>query len=254
MHTLNGAGLMIGPLLLRALSASIDWVAFPILLSILMLSLAAVAATAHFGDSAVDKVQSNASEAAPLTSPAFWILAAIAVVYALAEGSFSNWAVVYLQEGKHLSATTASLGLSTFWGALVLGRLLISILVLKLPANLIWRSLPLLMAVAFALLPGADSPTAGIIAFALAGLGCSAFFPLTVSLATARFPQHLPWVSAMMIAALMCGTGLGSFLLGALHSWLPFEQLYRLSIAYPVTALLLTFAMPREVKSEFARD
>jgi hypothetical protein len=42
----------------------------------------------------------------------------------------------------------------------------------------------------------------------------------------------------------MSGTGLGSFLLGALHAHLPFERLYLLSIAYPLTALLLSFAVP----------
>ena len=73
--------------------------------------------------------------------------------------------------------------------------------------------------------------------FALAGLACSAFFPLTIALASERFPEHVAWVSSMLIAALMVGVGLGSFAIGPLREWLTFEQLYRLSAFYPAAVI-----------------
>ncbi|HUM91985.1 MAG TPA: hypothetical protein PLM32_11500, partial [Candidatus Competibacter sp.] len=101
----------------------------------------------------------------------------------------------------------------------------------------IWLALPALMIAALLLLPGASTPALGLGLFALAGLACSAFFPLTITLASERFPEHVAWVSSMLIAALMVGVGLGSFVIGPLRDWLAFEQLYRLSAFYPVTVI-----------------
>jgi hypothetical protein len=41
----------------------------------------------------------------------------------------------------------------------------------------------------------------------------------------------------MMIAALMLGVGIGSFVVGPLRGWLAFENLYRLSALYPAAVL-----------------
>lgn len=117
-----------------------------------------------------------------------------------------------------------------------MGRLLASALVVWVAAATIWMPLPVLMAVVFLLLPFADSAVLGIGLFSLAGLACSAFFPLTIALASERFPGHIPWVSSMMIAALMAGVGLGSFVIGPLRDWLRLEQLYQLSVIYPMLA------------------
>jgi predicted MFS family arabinose efflux permease len=169
----------------------------------------------------------------------FWSFFAIAVIYAFAEGTFSNWIVVYLQDGKHLPAATATTALSAFWGALVAGRLLVSALVLRVAPQRVWIALPVAMAVAFLALPHATSAELGVGLFVLSGLACSAFFPLSIALVTERFPHQVPWVSSMMIAALMTGVGAGSFAVGALRARLPFETLYAWSALYPAAVLLL---------------
>jgi fucose permease len=173
----------------------------------------------------------------PLTSRAFWIFAAIAVLYAFAEGTFSNWAVIYLREAKALPAGVAALALSVFWAAMVAGRLLVTVLVVRVAPLTIWLMLPALMIAAFLLLPAAGTPTLGLSLFALAGLACSAFFPLTITLASERFPEHVAWVSSMLIAALMVGVGLGSFVIGPLREWLALEQIYQLSAFYPIAVI-----------------
>ncbi|MEI2769477.1 MAG: hypothetical protein V9G98_01620 [Candidatus Competibacter sp.] len=131
----------------------------------------------------------------------------------------------------------AALALSVFWGAMVVGRLLVAVLVVRIAPLTIWLALPALMIAAFLLLPGASTPALGLGLFALAGLACSAFFPLTITLASERFPEHVAWVSSMLIAALMVGVGLGSFVIGPLREWLSLEQLYQLSAAYPVAVV-----------------
>jgi fucose permease len=173
---------------------------------------------------------------------AFWGLVAIAVLYAFAEGTFSNWIVIYLTDSRQLPMSAGTAALSAFWAALVVGRLAVSLLTLKLPLQPIWRALPLFMIAAFLALPFATNAVTGIALFAFAGLACSAFFPLTIAVASKQFPEHVPWVSSMMIAALMVGVGLGSFATGVLREMLALDNLYRLSIVYPVLALALMLA------------
>ena len=90
-----------------------------------------------------------ATEVHPIRLLGFWTFAAIAVLYAFAEGTFSNWSVIYLHEVKHLPEMTAALALSLFWAAMAGGRLLVSALVARIPAQRVWLSLPLLMISAF---------------------------------------------------------------------------------------------------------
>ncbi|PLZ00464.1 hypothetical protein CY652_20925 [Burkholderia sp. WAC0059] len=245
IHCFNGSGLIFGPMLLQFTLAHAGFNAYPLAQGMLALALVALTLVARFDPGARDDAAARHAETAPWRSAAFWLLAIIAVTYSFAEGTFGNWASVYLQEDRHLPADVAALGLSAFWAGVVGGRLLVSLLILKLPERAVWRFLPLVMAAAFLLLPSVDSAATGIGLFALAGLGCSAFFPLTVALTTRRFPRHLAFASAMMIAALMAGNGLGSFMLGALRAHLSFEALYRASVLYPALALLLTFVVPK---------
>lgn len=239
LHTLLGLGLMVGPLLVDGFGRAGLWIGFPLLLLGSSGVLALLAATVRLPRDAGGEVERRAATNPPLASRAFWIFAAIAVLYAFAEGTFSNWAVIYLREAKALPAGVAALALSVFWAAMVAGRLLVAVLVVRIAPLPIWLTLPALMIAAFLLLPGADTPALGLSLFALAGLACSAFFPLTITLASERFPEHVAWVSSMLIAALMVGVGLGSFVIGPLREWLSLENLYRLSATYPVAVISL---------------
>lgn len=236
MHTMIGFGLMVGPLL--AAQWSNAWLGFPVSLLGLTAALALFAGRVALPDADAPSQNAN-SQGTPQRESAFWLFVAIAVLYAFAEGTFSNWIVIYLQESKRLPETIAAAALSVFWGALVAGRLLVSLLVLRVRAERIWSALPALMILAFALLPAIEEGVSGLALFALAGLACSAFFPLTIALASRRFESNPAWVSSMLTAALMLGVGLGSFAVGALREALSLENLYRLSALYPVLALAL---------------
>lgn len=245
-HTLIGLGLATAPLLAAPLIAAGQWPRLPLLLA---LACAAIAAAGHFTRLPRPADAASAATAPParppVGAPQFWLFATITVLYAFAEGTFANWAVIYLRDGKGLPEMIAGLALSAFWGAIVIGRLVIALLVVRVPARSIWLSLPVLMIVAFWLLPHAGSAATGIGFFALAGIACSAFLPLTISLAAERFPDAVAWVSSMLIAALMAGVGIGSWLIGALQAILPLEGLYRWSSAYPAAVLVLAWAALR---------
>ncbi|MGB5064736.1 MAG: MFS transporter, partial [Candidatus Competibacter sp.] len=238
LHTLLGLGLMVGPLLADGFGRAGWWIGFPLSLLGLSALLALAAATVRLPSEAGGEMEERRIDAnPPLISGAFWMFAAIAVLYAFAEGTFSNWAVIYLREAKDLSAVVAALALSVFWGAMVVGRLLVAVLVVRIAPLTIWLALPALMIAAFLLLPSASTPVLGLGLFALAGLACSAFFPLTITLASQRFPEHVAWVSSMLIAALRVGVGLGSFVIGPLREWLSLEQIYQFSAAYPIAVI-----------------
>lgn len=238
LHTLIGAGFAAGPLLAGAAMNGGQWRLFPILLA----ALAAVLAGMPFPD-ATANAPAAASKAGPQASVAFWSLAAVAVIYALCEGTFGSWIVIYLQEERGVAPPSAALALSTFWAALVVGRLAVSALVVRVPSRRIWSALPVLMLAAFWLLPVAHDAASGIALFALAGIACSAFFPLTVGFASGRFAGDVAWVSSMLTASLMLGSGVGSFALGALRRLTSLGTLYRWSSIYAIALLALVIVI-----------
>src|SRR5262249_43584644 len=150
VHTMVGAGFAVGPLLGGALAARGLWLAFPLALA----GLAATLAAAPIPSPAAASASATAvtRDGRPLGSAVFWTLVAVAVVYALCEGTFSNWIVIYLQEERGVPAPSAALALSVFWAALVAGRLVVSALVVRVPARVVWMILPVLMVAAFLLL------------------------------------------------------------------------------------------------------
>lgn len=244
LHSFLGLGLALGPLLAAFFIRADAWIGFPMVLG--LLSFLSVVVTLNVPLPAEGQVARNAArQKAPTNDLLFWAYAMIAVLYAFAEGTFSSWAVVYLHEGLGVQESSAGLALSVFWGALVVGRIVISILVARFDPVVFWLGLPVLMAGTFLLLPMARGAVSGVVLFGCAGLATSAFFPLTITLVARSFPAHVAWVSSMMIAALMVGVGLGSFTFGPLREWLSFAALYRLSAIYPLLALVLAVFVAR---------
>ncbi len=261
LHTFLGLGLAVGPLIASSFVMAGRWLGFPVLLAGIagVLMFATLVVRVPHGESSGTPEEAVTSRCDPMPVPqtlidhrpghpvragSFWLFIGIAVLYAFAEGTFGNWAVLYLQDVKRLPESIAAAGLSVFWAAIVAGRLLTSALVLRIAQERIWITLPVLMIAAFLLLPLASTPLLGIALFALAGLACSAFFPLSIGIASERFRQHVPWVSSMLIAALMVGVGLGSYAIGLLRNVFAMERLYQISVVYPLLVLTLaTFAL-----------
>lgn len=241
LHSLLGMGLAAGPLILAPFVATDSWIGFPLFVAGLC-GLTLVGTFVVGLPEASDGVEASVT-GTPARQGLFWVFATIAVLYAFAEGTFSNWATVYMNEGLGASEAVAGLALTVFWATLVAGRILTSWLVLRIAPQRIWVILPVLMIGTFLLLPLATSIGWGITLFGLAGLACSSFFPLTITVTSRAFEKHVAWVSSMMIAALMVGVGAGTFVFGPLREWLSFADLYRISAMYPLIVLVLTVAV-----------
>jgi predicted MFS family arabinose efflux permease len=86
------------------------------------------------------------------------------------------------------------------------------------PARLAYHVLPLVLAGAFllvAVLPN-DAPALDILAFGLAGLGCSALLPLTMSFGQEELTAISAGVAGGVIAFYQAGYGIAAFGVGPL--------------------------------------
>jgi predicted MFS family arabinose efflux permease len=118
-----------------------------------------------------------------------------------------------MKDVLHAAGSLAALALTLFWAAATAGRLLFAAVERWLPGRRTFGLLPWGIALAFvatALVP-ASKPELGAAAFGLAGLGCSALLPLTISLGrAAASPGDL-------IACYQLGYGLAAFGVAPLH-------------------------------------
>ena len=105
----------------------------------------------------------------------------------------------------------------------------------RFPPRLAYHVLPFLLAVAFvliALLPE-DEPALGILAFGLAGLGCSALLPLTISFGQGELAAVSAAAAGGVIAFYQLGYGIAAFGVGPL-----LDAGVELSTVYAVAAFV----------------
>jgi predicted MFS family arabinose efflux permease len=138
-----------------------------------------------------------------------------------------NWASLYMTQRLGASTTLASLVLTIFWGTVTAGRILFAAIGRWFPEYRTYQALPFVMAVAFvavAFIPKSD-PFLGILAFGLAGLGCSALLPLTISSGQKELTAIAASVPGGLIAFYQMGYGIAAFGVG------PLQQKAGLSLA-----------------------
>jgi predicted MFS family arabinose efflux permease len=145
------------------------------------------------------------------------VYAGFAVLYGICETVNGNWSQLDMKD-LGASTTQASLALTAFWGMVTVGRLLFAAAQRVVPPRLTYHVLPFLLAGAFVfitLLPD-DEPALGILAFGLAGLGCSALLPLTISFGQSELTAASAAAAGGIIAFYQLGYGIAAFGTGPL--------------------------------------
>lgn len=236
LHFMAGVGLMIGPLYFRQLERLGLWPLAPLVLAGAAAAVLLLAWSARVAESSAS---AGASGGSPSRSAYFWLMIAVAFCYALVEGSFSNWAVIFATAEKGESADVGARALAVFWGALTVGRLLVTLSLRRVPAFGIWAALPVMMVSAYLLVARVAGPTQIVLGFAVAGLACSAFFPLTVAITSKPFAAHTSWIASMLTASLMLGVGVGAYVIGSLANSIGIANLYRYMTVLPILTLAL---------------
>jgi MFS transporter, FHS family, glucose/mannose:H+ symporter len=157
----------------------------------------------------------------------FWVFALVLVTYGVGETMFGNWGTTLLV-GKGVPARSANDALATFWAAVTVGRLVIAAASTRMRSTHIYVVLPWAIGGALLLAPLARSPWAGIAVFALGGLACSGFFPMTIGYGEATFPDMVELATGWLIAAYQVGYGLAAFGGGALQRVVTLTTVFRI--------------------------
>jgi MFS family permease len=217
LNALLGLGTALAPVLVAVFVGLGFWSGLPLIVAVALAALLVVCRGLPLQGTAATRAP--AARAAGGIPPQFWVFAAFAVCYGIVETINGNWATVYMTQDLGASTTVASLALTTFWAVVTLGRILFAAIERWLPEDNTYRLLPFVAAIALALtaiLPSGDA-LAGLLAFGLAGLGCSALLPLTISFGQRDLTQIGASVAGLLIACYQLGYGIAAFGAGPLQ-------------------------------------
>jgi MFS family permease len=219
LNALLGLGTVLAPALIALFVRFGIWWGLPILVGTLIAGLLLFSAPQKLDAGDSSRAAPHGKTAAGLPAR-FWLFAAFAFFYGVCETMNGNWAPLYITKHFDASATLAALSLTLFWGAVTAGRILFAAIERWFPERRVYRLLPLVIASAFvscAVLPKAD-PILGIVALAVAGLGCSALLPLTISFAQKEFTIMSASIASGLIAFYQIGYGAAAFGVGPLQT------------------------------------
>jgi MFS family permease len=180
----------------------------------------------------------------------FWVFATFALLYGVCETMNGNWASLYMKEHFSASASVASLALTFFWATVTVGRLLFFAIEKWFSEPLVCRILPIVVTVALvasACVPK-NSPVLGLLTFVLAGLGCSALLPLTISFGQKELTTIAASVAGGLIAFYQIGYGIAAFGVGPLQAWsgLTLNIIYGGTAVVAVAMSVLSFIVTRK--------
>jgi len=218
LNALLGLGTALAPIFVALFVDLGTWWGLPVLVAVLITGLLASSLRLPL-EEGVAGATAHGQRGKVSLPGRFWVYAAFALLYGIVETMNGTWATLYMT--RDLGATTgfASLALTVFWGTATAGRVLFAAIEKWFPARLTYRCLPVVSALALAItayLPRAD-PSLGVLSFALAGLGCSALLPLTISFGHQEMPTIAASVPGGMIAGYQMGYGLAAFGVGPLQ-------------------------------------
>jgi MFS family permease len=174
----------------------------------------------------------------------FWLYAGLILLYGICETMNGNWSQLEMTKRLGASASQASLALAAFWGMVTVGRVGFAAIDRWLAPPRVYRLLPLVLCVSFLLTGslGRHQAVAGIGVFALAGLGCSAMLPLTISFGELDMTAASAAVAGGVIAFYQVGYGIAAFTVGPLQSaGLTLSQIFTWTTV--VAALMLVLAL-----------
>jgi MFS family permease len=218
LNALLGLGTVLAPVFVAIFVGLGFWWGLPVLSAILLTGLlfASLRLPLRTGARAAAAETQDRTRAIP---GRFWWYAVFAVLYGICETMNGNWSQLDMTTELGASTTVASLTLTTFWAMVTIGRVVFASIQRRFPTHRTYHLLPFILAgacVAIASLPS-GSTAAGVVAFGVAGLGCSALLPLTISFAQADLVAMSAATAGWVIAAYQLGYGIAAFGAGPLQ-------------------------------------
>ena len=243
LNALLGLGTALAPVFVAVFVGLGFWWGLPILSTVLLVMLLFAAARLPLHAESAGTAPATPRTGVP---PRFWLFAAFAVMYGICETMNGNWSQSDLTSSVGASTTQAALALTAFWAMVTVGRLLFAALTRWLPTRMVYRLLPVLLVVTFvltAMLPE-GAPWLGVAVFGLAGLGCSALLPLTISLGQGDLTTMSTAVAGGVIAFYQVGYGIAAFGVGPLvDQGVSLPDLYRWTAVVAAGMAVLAFVI-----------
>lgn len=232
LHATLGLGTAIGPLLFQLCLQWLEWWVAPLILAagyliLIFFTWVKFPLNLHLPRSGKGGL-----------SKRVYLFCAIALLYGICETAFGNWSILFLKTAKGISSEDASFSLSLFWASVTAGRIIAAGLAIRISPYRIYVSISLILIASLLLL---DFSHFLFAPFIMAGLGCSAFLPLTVSFAERQDIRHAEMISGLIIAIYMCGYGLSAYGIGWMQS----------SFAFQLSSLFFYLLIPAGVLSIF---
>jgi MFS family permease len=244
LNALLGVGTALAPVLVAIFVGLGFWWGLPLMSTILLAALVFVSVGLPLR---TEFARASARAAAGIPRR-FWIYAGFAALYGVCETVNGNWSQLDMTSELGASTTEAAIALTVFWAMVTVGRVVFAAVDRWLPARTTYHVLPFLLAGVFVLISflphGATA--AGIVAFALAGLGCSALLPLTIGFGEEELAAMAAAVAGGVIAFYQLGYGIAAFGVGPpLDSGVKLSTVYGLSAAIAVAMGLASFGVTR---------
>ena len=225
LNALLGLGTALAPAFVAAFNGIGFWIGLPILAAALLAGLILVSLRLPLSPAAVPGAPGapgpgqRHERARTGLSATFWVFGLFAFLYGICETMNGNWSQLDLVS-LGVKSATASLALTGFWALVTAGRVLIAAVQRWLPSRVAYHCLPFVLAAAFALIAALPhrAPGAAVAAFCLAGLGCSALLPLTISFGQEKLAAYQTAVAGGVIACYQAGYGVAAFGVGPLVS------------------------------------
>jgi fucose permease len=216
LNALLGLGTALAPVLVAAFVGLGFWWGLPVMSTVLLVGLGMVSLRLPLR---AGPRASAARQARQRLPGRFWLYAAFATAYGICETMNGNWSQLDMTTRLGASATEASLALAAFWAMVTVGRVLFAAIGRWVPAQVTYHILPFILFATFILISVLAKPhaPAGIAVFALAGLGCSALLPLTISFGEKDLTAITAAMAGYVIAFYQLGYGIAAFGVGPLQ-------------------------------------
>jgi len=219
LNAMLGLGTVLAPVLVAIFVRLGIWWGLAVLSAVLLAGLLAVSARLPLRAGTAAARDTRPGRRRRRVPRRFWVYAAFIVCYGICETMYGNWSQLDMTRRVGASRAEASLALAAFWAMATVGRIVFAAVGRWVPQRLTYRILPFVLVVTFVLagqLSRGDA-AAGIAVFALAGLGCSALVPLTISFGQEELTAMSGAVAGGMVAFYQLGFGIAAFGVGPLE-------------------------------------
>ena len=254
LNALLGLGTALAPVFVAIFVGLGFWWGLPVMSALLLTGLLAVSLRLPLR---ANGAQPAAPREARTGIPArFWVFAAFAVLYGICETVNGNWSQLDMTQELGATTTVAAVALTAFWAMVTVGRIGAAAVERWLPARVTYHILPFLLAGTFviiAVLPKGDAAL-GVLAFGLAGLGCSALLPLTISFGEEQVTAIAAAMAGGVIAFYQLGYGIAAFGVGPLlDGGVKLSSVYGASALIAAAMGLLSFVVARSPGAQAVR-